>query len=72
MHGLGNLMMLPPGLNARLQAKAPRKKAPCYTKTGLLAAEEVAGLISESGWSLKVIDERKHVLLEWARGEWAD
>ena len=72
MHGLGNLTMLPPGLNAKLQDKAPRRKAPCYVKTGLLAAQEVAEVISESGWSSRVMDARKHALLEWARWEWGD
>ena len=72
MHGLGNLMILPPGLNAKLQDKAPSKKAPCYTKTGLLAAQEVANLISKSGWSSKVMAERKDTLLKWAQLEWAD
>ena len=72
MHGLGNLMMLPPELNSKLQDKAPSKKAPCYTKTGLLAAQEVANLISKSGWSSTVMAERKDTLLKWAQLEWAD
>ena len=72
MHGLGNLMMLPPGLNAKLQDKPPSKKIRSYTKTGLLAAQEVSDLISERGWSLKVIAARKDALLKWARLEWAD
>ena len=72
MHGLGNLMMLSPGLNAKLQDKAPSIKAPYYTKTGLLAAQEVADLISESGWSSQMMTVRKHALLKWAELEWAD
>ena len=72
MHGLGNLMMLPPGLNSKLQDKPPGEKACAYTKTGLLAAQEVADLISESVWSSKVMAERKDALLKWARLEWAD
>ena len=72
MHGLGNLMMLPPGLNAKLQDNPPSKKRPAYTKTGLLAAQEVADLISKSGWTFKVMAARKDSILQWARVEWTD
>lgn len=72
MHRLGNLMMLPPGLNSKLQDKPPKRKARAYTKTGLLAAQEVSDLIQESGWSRKVMAEREDALLKWARKEWAD
>ena len=72
MHGLGNLMMLPPRLNSKLQDKTPREKANRYVKTGLLAAQEVANIISESDWSFATIEERENGILEWARHEWAD
>ena len=72
MHGLGNLMMLPPRLNAKLQDKPPSRKGGAYAKTGLLAAQEVADLISKSRWSSKVMTARKDALLKWARIEWAD
>ena len=72
MHRLGNLMMLPPGLNAKLQDKPPKKKTRAYSKTGLLAAQKVSDLIEESGWSLKVMATREDALLKWARLEWAD
>ena len=72
MHSLGNLMMLPPGLNSKLQDKSPKAKAAAYVKTGLLAAQEVADLISDSGWSLKTMRNRENDLLTWAQEEWAD
>ena len=72
MHSLGNLMMLPPGLNSRLQDKLAKAKVEDYVKTGLLAAHEVADLISDSGWSRKTMRSRENALLAWAMDEWAD
>ncbi len=72
-HGLGNLTMLPPGLNYKLQDKPPEEKAPCYTKTGLIDARNVAAVISESSdWTICEIRKREDFLLEWASREWAD
>ncbi len=72
MHGLGNLVLLPPGLNSRLQDTPARGKVDAYTKTGLLIAQEVADTVSTSGWSLKAMKERETALLEWALQEWSD
>ena len=72
MHGLGNLLLLPPGLNSKLQDKPARNKVDAYTKTGLLIAQEVAEIVSTSGWTLKSMKEREIHLLEWAMQEWAD
>lgn len=72
MHGLGNLLLLPPGLNSRLQNRPASEKADDYVKTGLLIAQEVAGTVRESGWTFKTMKEREAKLLEWARQEWAD
>lgn len=72
MHGLGNLLLLPPRLNSKLKNKSASEKADAYTKTGLLIAQEVSNLISESGWTLKTIKQREDELLEWAIQEWAD
>ena len=72
MHGLGNLLLLPPGLNSKLQDKPARKKVDAYTKTGLLIAQEVADTVSKSGWNFRTMKEREAHLLEWAMQEWAD
>ena len=72
MHSLGNLVLLPPGLNSKLQDKPARKKVDAYTKTGLLIAQEVAGIVSTSGWKSRTMKEREAHLLEWAMQEWAD
>lgn len=76
MHSIGNLMILPPGLNSKLQDKPVSEKADEYTKTGLFLAREVADLVAqwniESHWTPEAIEEREQALLDWARQEWAD
>ena len=72
MHGLGNLLLLPPRLNSKLKNMSATEKADAYTKTGLLIAQEVADLISASGWTLETIKQREDDLLRWAIQEWAD
>ena len=72
MHGIGNLLLLPPRLNSKLQDKRARKKIGAYTNTGLLIAQEVADMVSTHGWTLETMKERETDLLEWAKEEWAD
>jgi hypothetical protein len=72
IHRLGNLVLLPPKLNSKLQDKAAKDKVESYTKTGLLIAGQVAGQIKSNGWSTKAIDAREQEILNWARTEWAD
>jgi len=70
VHRLGNLLILPPRLNSKLGAKAPREKADEYRNTGLLLAQQVADRLH--GWNFDATDERETALLEWALQEWAD
>ena len=70
MHRLGNLVLLPPGLNSSMGAKAPKEKSDDYIKTGLLVAQEVAPHLSD--WSRNAIVAREEILLEWAVEEWDD
>ena len=72
MHGLGNLLLLDPGLNSTLKDLPPRKKADAYRRTGLLIAREVADLVESSGWTLRALEEREENLLRWAVQEWSD
>ncbi len=73
VHWLGNLMLLPPGLNSKLGKKRPKEKASKYEKTGLLIAQEVAKQISTHGkWTEDMVIEREKKLIEWAAQEWAD
>ena len=69
MHMLGNLMILPPNLNAKLQDKPSRQKLEAYRRTGLLSAIEVA---SKSQWTKRTVREREEELLRWATDEWGD
>lgn len=71
-HQLGNLVLLPPKLNSKLQDNAPKDKAIAYRKTGLLIAGEVADTIEGDGWQEKAIEDRATALLEWAADEWSD
>jgi hypothetical protein len=71
-HRLGNLVLLPPRLNSKLQDKPPKGKAEDYRKTGLLIAREVADTIDSRPWNSKAIGEREEKLLAWATSEWAD
>lgn len=70
VHRLGNLLVLPPGLNSRLGASAPKNKAADYQKTDMLIAQEVASQLLH--WSTRTIQERDEHLMEWAAQEWAD
>ncbi|MGI8550860.1 MAG: HNH endonuclease family protein [Dehalococcoidia bacterium] len=70
MHRLGNLVLLPPGLNSKLGAKRPREKAEDYYKTGLLIAQDVAGHLSD--WELGAIQDRERKLIQWVAHEWSD
>ena len=72
-HALGNLMILPPKLNSKLQDKTPKEKEPEYKRTGLLSAIEVASILeSKPRWPKTVVRQRGEKLLEWATKEWAD
>lgn len=73
VHGLGNLLILPPRLNSKLGAKPAKSKADDYRKTGLRVANQVADTLDDlDRWTQQAIHERENVLLEWARKEWAD
>ncbi len=71
VHRLGNLMLLPPGLNSRLSAKKPIDKIDEYRATGLYGASEVAKTIEVNGWKLAQIEEREKRILDWVKTTWA-
>lgn len=70
VHRLGNLILLPPGMNSKLGAKAPKDKATDYTDTGLLVVQEVVGQLAD--WGPAAIEKRELKLMIWAEKEWAD
>ena len=73
VHWLGNLLLLPPGLNARLGALSASEKGESYVNTGLLVAQKVGELIKkESRWKEAEIRSREKELLRWASSRWAD
>ena len=72
VHRLGNLTMLPPGVNSKLQDDDPRDKAKTYKSCGLLGAIEVAELIQTGKkWNRAAVERREKILVEWARKEWS-
>ena len=72
VHGLGNLTMLPPGVNSKLQVDDPLDKAKTYKSCGLLGAIEVAELIQTGKkWNRAAVERREKILVEWARNEWS-
>ncbi|MBI1928929.1 DUF262 domain-containing protein [Candidatus Poribacteria bacterium] len=71
VHRLGNLLLLPPGLNSELNDLDPTAKADSYLQTGLLQCGDVAKTIKRDGWSAKQVEERERQLLEWVRSTWS-
>jgi Protein of unknown function (DUF1524) len=71
-HRLGNLVLLDPKRNSKLQDLDPDQKVKEYRKTGLLIAGEVADLIESGSWNKKAIDDREDTMLKWASKECAD
>ena len=72
VHGLGNLMLLPPDDNSKLGGKEPKAKVEVYRGTKLLMAEEVANTIEESGWGIEQIKARERCLIKWICEEWGE
>ncbi|XOV89806.1 MAG: DUF262 domain-containing protein [Pseudomonadota bacterium] len=72
-HRLGNLVLLPPNLNSKLQDLDPKNKADDYHNTGLLQAIEVAAKVKKANrWTKDAISQREAALLKWAKSEWSD
>lgn len=69
-HRLGNLLLLPPGLNSKLSDKDPAEKASDYRKTGLLIAQSVADKAKR--WDRDEVEQREKRMLAWATKTWAD
>lgn len=73
-HWLGNLLLLPPGINSQLKNKEPRDKIKTYRETGLKIALQVVDMIENNNchWTEEMVIEREEKILEWARTEWGD
>lgn len=72
VHRLGNLVMLPPGVNSKLKDSDPRMKAKTYETCGLLDAVQVGRVINHGKWSRLAVERRERKLIKWAINEWGD
>ncbi len=69
-HYLGNLMLLPPGLNSSLGASLPKVKRDRYKETGLLHALDTAKSIRNGKWRTSDVKKRETALIKWVEKEW--
>jgi hypothetical protein len=72
IHHLGNLTMLPPGVNSSLKDKKPKDKASTYKQCGIRGTMAVGNLIARKLWSEKCVKKRAAKIEEFIRQEWAD
>lgn len=70
VHRLGNLTMLPPGVNSSLKDMPPEDKVDTYDHCGLIDCAKVADTIRANSWSQKSVKEREDALLKWALTAW--
>ena len=66
---LGNLVLLPPGLNSKVGNREFSFKKAEYRKTGLLLLGEVC---NKNKWNKQAIEDRERTLLSFATDAWAD
>lgn len=73
IHHLGNLAMLPPGVNSSLKDKPPTIKSENYRLCGLIGTNEVGQLIGDKhNWSEEMVLARAQNIEDFIRKEWAD
>jgi len=73
IHHLGNLTLLPPGVNSSLQDKSPNDKAETYEACGLQITRDVGSTINQAKkWGANDVKSRSHKIVEFVREEWAD
>ena len=72
MHHLGNLLILPPGMNSMLQDNPPKEKAGHYKQSGLRQAAAVGRLIdrNKGRWTKKHVKTRAKRIEQFVRREW--
>ncbi|VVN79741.1 DUF262 domain-containing protein [Pseudomonas fluorescens] len=73
IHQLGNLTMLPPGINSSLNKRPAKEKSKTYVTCGLRATMEVGMAIeAKNSWSEAMIKKRTKQIEDFIRLEWAD
>ena len=70
MQRFGNLLILPSGINSKLNHTPVNEKGEMYMNTGLLIAKEVVERLDD--WNESAVDERENRIFEWIQKEWAD
>jgi hypothetical protein len=71
VHHLGNLTILPPGVNSSLRDKPPLDKVNAYDESGIRVTRNVATIVRESGWNFREIEKRANGIIEFIREEWS-
>lgn len=72
MHHLGNLTMLPPGVNSSLRDKPPVAKGSTYQACGIKGTVAVGNaILAARSWSKKNVLDRARQIEEFVRQEWA-
>jgi hypothetical protein len=72
IHHIGNLTMLPPGVNSSLKDNAPKYKSTRYRQAGLRVTAAVGEIIARKGWNKRLILERAALIGKFIKKEWAD
>ena len=73
MHELGNLTMLPPGINSRLRDRAPTLKTEAYLTAGIRATALVGKSIeTNTHWRKSDVQKRTKAIAAFVVKEWGD
>ena len=68
VHSLGNMFLLPSGINAKLRDAPPVDKLEEYRKTGFTMANDIIDHLAK--WDESKILERGRKIAQWAMQEW--
>ena len=69
VHRLGNLMLLPPGVNSAAGNKSFADKKEIYKKNHIRMMDDV---LAEDDWNKDAMEHRENKILEWVKQEWDD
>jgi hypothetical protein len=73
IHDLGNLTMLPPGVNSSLKDRPPADKAAKYVECGMQSTLAIGRDIQDGlKWNKKTVRARAAKIEEFVRNEWGD
>lgn len=69
INNLGNLMILPPKINSKANAKSFKEKKEIYYENYLRLMVDI---LQKSDWNKETIEERENNLINWALIAWSD